>query len=91
MRGHGADDQKVILDADAAQIGHARKIDDIGGLTQALLEGRNERLPTGEIYGILAARKDFPSLGERRGAVVSEVMNVYTIAFAPARIAVTMG
>ena len=75
MRGQRADPDAVADGRDAGELGHARDVDQRGGLGQAEGEGGEERLATGQELRVGAGRaperedvgkRARPDIGERR-------------------------
>jgi len=52
MRRHGADNQRTILDPNAAQAGNVRKVDHTARRAQPLLHGGDQRHAAGEKHSL---------------------------------------
>jgi hypothetical protein len=72
--GHRADDERVALVGDAAQLGHPREVDEHGREGQPQPQDGDEALPTGEDLGVLTGLAEgADGLSERRRGDVVEV------------------
>jgi hypothetical protein len=72
--GHGADDERVPVVADAAQLVHLAEVDQHGGEGQPQPQDGDEALPTGEDLGVLTGLAEgADGLRERRRGDVVEV------------------
>ncbi len=86
---------RVAAHRDALQLGSRADIDHVGRRGEALLHGRDQRLPAGEVARVGTGGKERGGLGEGRGTVVAGLVHGLVlaqpaIAAAPALIDLTM-
>ena len=75
MPGHRADDDGIAVALDALELGDAAEIDQVGGLGETLLQGRDERHPAGEQLRLFLGAEGLGGVGDALGPLIVEVVH----------------
>src|SRR5262249_57037672 len=90
MGHHGADDEVVALGLDALELGDATEVDEIGGLRQPLLHGRQDGLAAGEQLGIGVGAERLGGVRQRGRAEIVEAVHGVVLPYSAAALTLLM-